>query len=186
MLAQSRWLNALGFQAGWWGAVAGAGAGRGMEAAGLLLCLVLALAHLRFSLQPRRELQLAALSVVTGIVIDTSLQEAGIITFHGVSLGPLSPLWLWTLWMLFAFTLNASMAILRDTHWAWSAGAGFLFGPASYLAGGRLGAARFDETAVHLALIGLAWAIALPWLTWLARSSGDGTRDAARHARQVP
>jgi hypothetical protein len=161
-------INALGFQLAWWALVAGVAPG--LEAAALALCAVLAAAHVRYmSASPRREAALAIAALLVGICVDTVLQATGFITFHGASLGPLSPFWLWMLWALFGLTLDASMAFLKRRHWALSALLGGVFGPLSYLAGAKMGAADLAATPLNFAVLAGAWVIALPLLVGLAR-----------------
>lgn len=160
-------LNALGFQAAWWILIISVD--RGLEAPAIALCLVLAALHLYVNPRPGLELRLAAASCGLGIVLDTLLQATGVITFRGWALGLLSPLWLWTLWALFGLTLNASMAFLLSRHWGLSVLLGGIFGPLSYLAGGKLGAASFSPSAQNLAALAVAWMVAMPLLVILAR-----------------
>ena len=160
-------LNAAGFQLAWWALVIGVPSG--MELGALVMGLALGAAHLHWSPRPRDEIRLAAMAWLVGLVVDTSLQAAGVIEFHGWSLGPLSPVWLWMLWALFGFTLDSSMAFLQRHHWALSAAAGGVFGPLSYLGGAKLGAASFSASTAHFAALALAWMLALPVLVGLAR-----------------
>ncbi len=170
-------LNAAGFQLAWWALIVAVP--WGLEAGALVLGLVLGTAHLRWSPHPRNEIRLAAAACMVGVVVDTSLQAAGVIRFHGWSAGPLSPVWLWMLWALFGFTLDASMAFLQRHHWAVAAVAGSVFGPLSYLGGAKLGAASFMPTMAAVLTLSLAWGVALPILVKLAhRWSPRGTQAA--------
>lgn len=170
--AMSHLLNAAGFQAGWWSCVAGVAVG--LPWAGLALAAALVVAHLLCDPQPWREVRLAAASLVLGIVVDSLLQHFAVIQFHGWSLGPLSPVWLWMLWVLFALTLNSSLSFLKGWHWSLVAVMGAVFGPISYIVGARLGAATFDGSAQGLSVLALVWALALVALVALAKSSPDG------------
>ncbi len=160
-------INAIGFQAGWWACIAGVG--HGLEIQALVFCLVLTAAHLYFVDNATEELKLAALSVALGVVADSLLQYLSVISFYGWALGPLSPFWLWSLWLLFALTLNASLSFLKRQPLFISAIAGITFGPLTYVAGARLGAAALDTTALHLFAIALVWMIALPTMVFMAR-----------------
>jgi hypothetical protein len=160
-------INALGFQAAWWVLIVSVD--RGLEAPAIALCLALAAIHLYANPRPSLELRLAAASCALGICLDTLLQDTGVITFRGWALGPLSPFWLWTLWALFGLTLNASMAFLLSRHWGLSVLLGGVFGPLSYLAGGKLEAASFTPSLQNLAALALAWMVAMPLLVVLAR-----------------
>lgn len=157
-----RLLNALGFQAGWWACVTSVDQDGHLPA--LLFCAALAAAHLRFCEAPHKEIRLAALALAMGIVTDSLLQHAGVIAFRGMAWAPLSPFWLWALWILLAFTLHSSMAFLSQSPWWLAAGLGAAFGPLSYLAGARLGAAVLDTTAAHLLTLACVWALAMPVL----------------------
>lgn len=163
----NRFLNALGFQMGWWSCVAGVGVG--LEIPALVFCLALTTALVYFAPNPLLEIKLAAVACLLGVVLDTSLQSFSVISFYGWSLGPLSPFWLWLLWIMFALTLNSSLSFLQRLPLIVSAAAGFLFGPLTYYAGAKLGAASFDNTLSHLAVLAVAWMVAMPGLVWLAK-----------------
>jgi hypothetical protein len=163
----NRFINALGFQMGWWACVAGVGLG--LEIPALLFCSVLICAHLFFSPLRSTEIKLALTACLAGVVIDSALQYASVINFYGWALSPLSPFWLWMLWVLFALTLNASLAFLKQAPLILSAMAGLVFGPLTYIAGAKLGAAFFDNTLTHVAILGLTWMLAMPALVKMAQ-----------------
>jgi hypothetical protein len=163
----NRFLNALGFQMGWWACVAGVGLG--LEIPALLFCSVLIGIHLFFSSLRSTEIKVALIACLAGVVIDSALQYASVINFYGWALSPLSPFWLWMLWVLFALTLNASLAFLKQAPLILSAMAGLVFGPLTYIAGAKLGAAFFDNTLTHVAILGLTWMLAMPALVKMAQ-----------------
>lgn len=160
-------INALCFQTAWWACIAGIGLG--LEIPALVYCVVLAGLHLAFAAQPLAEAKLAAIALGTGVLADTLLQMLNVISFYGWALGPVSPFWLWMLWVLFAMTLNASLSFLQKLPLWLSAVAGLAFGPLTYYAGAQLGAASFDGSLVHLAALALTWMIALPFLVYMAK-----------------
>jgi len=168
-------INALGFQSAWWLCVAGVG--HGLELPALAYGWVLMGLHLFFAPHPRHELQLAAVAVALGVVVDTGLQTAGVIDFYGWALGPLSPFWLWVLWALFAMTLNASLSFLQSQPLWLSALAGLVFGPLTYVAGAELGAAALVVTPWHLGALALTWLMALPLLVHLAKQLSLSTQE---------
>ena len=161
-------LNALGFQVAWWACVMGAAWDR--EITALVFCAVLAELHLLNSKTTESDIQLGVISVGAGIVLDSLLQYFSIITFKGFAWSPLIPYWMWMVWWMFAMTLNSSLAFLKRYHWAWSAVAGWVFGPLSYFAGARLGAAEFVSSPSNLAILAVSWAMVLPALVALAKS----------------
>jgi len=160
-------LNAFGFQTAWWACIAGIG--HGLEIPAILYGLVLASIHIAFAAQPQQEIKLAVIALALGIAIDSLLQAASIIHFYGGSLAFFSPFWLWLLWVLFAMTLNASLAFLQAKPLWLSALAGLVFGPLTYYAGAQLGAASFNASLIHLAALAVTWMIALPFLVYLAK-----------------
>ena len=176
-----RIINALGFQAGWWACVASVR--WDLQAEALVFCGVLVALHLRHCEAPKQELTLGALALVVGIAADTALQNLGVIRFAGLSVAGLSPFWLWMLWVIFAMTLNHSMGFLQSASWKVAAAMGLVFGPVSYVAGAKLGAAEFDYSTSHIFALGAVWLVVLPAMVWVSkrlqmsagqeRSSGD-------------
>jgi hypothetical protein len=160
-------LNALGFQTAWWACIAGVG--HGLEIPALLYGLTLASLHTAYAPKPSQEIKLAAVALAIGVAIDTVLQAASVIDFYGWSLTFFSPFWLWLLWVLFAMTLNASLSFLQTKPLWLSALAGLVFGPLTYYAGAQLGAAYFDGSFIHTAVLALVWMIALPFLVYVAK-----------------
>jgi hypothetical protein len=119
--------------------------------------------------KPSQEIKLSAIALTMGMAIDTVLQAASVIDFYGWSLAFFSPFWLWLLWVLFAMTLNASLSFLQTKPLWLSALAGLVFGPMTYYAGAQLGAAYFDGSFIHTAVLALVWMIALPFLVYVAK-----------------
>ena len=160
-------LNAFGFQTAWWACIAGVG--HGLEIPALVYGLVLAGLHVAFAPKPWQEIQLAAIALALGLVIDTVLQATSVIHFYGWSLAFLSPFWLWLLWVLFAMTLNTSLAFLQTKPLWLSASVGLVFGPLTYYAGAQLGAASFESSLTRTGALALAWMVALPFLVYMAQ-----------------
>lgn len=168
------WINVLGFQLGWWACILGVGSP--LEVPSMVLALGLVAWHVARISHPLPELTLAGVSLVLGVLTDSVLQACGVIDFYGWHLGPLSPFWLWALWLLFAMTLNASLAFLQRWPLWVSALLGVLFGPLTYHAGVALGAAAMADRTVATLWIGAAWLLALPLLVFFARSFSHTTR----------
>lgn len=160
-------INALGFQVGWWACIAGVGLG--LEIQAIAFCAVLVCAHLSISKSPLQEIRLAGVALLMGILVDSLLQCLSVIDFYGWALGPLSPFWLWMLWALFAMTLNGSLAFLKNQSHLTCAILGMVFGPLTYFAGARLGAASLEATPVHMFALASAWMLAMPWLVIAAK-----------------
>ena len=156
-------LNVVLMQACWFACVLGAA--RGWTGAGPAAVAVMVPAHLAFlSRDPRREGALIAGVTVFGFLLETVLSAAGA---HrpapDVFSPPLAPLWMAALWANFAILLDHSLSWLRGRP-ALAAVLGALGGPAAYLAGVRLGALAVSGNYGTI-LIGIAWALAMPFLT---------------------
>ena len=73
------------------------------------------------------------------------------------------------MWMLFATTLNVSMRWLRGRP-VLAAVFGFLGGPASYIAGQKLGGIMLVSQPAALSALAIGWAIIMPTLMWLSEN----------------
>jgi hypothetical protein len=159
----TRLLNFGMFYLGWFGCVAGAA--RGRLWLGPVLVAALLLLHLALTSNREREAKLALVIGLFGFGVDTLQASAGLYTFTHTSVVPwLCPPWMVALWMIFATTLNSSMAWLAGRY-RLAATLGALCGPLSYVAGARLGAIELSANAlVSLVGIGFVWAFAMPAL----------------------
>ena len=159
----SRLLSFGMFYVGWFACVAGAG--RGRLWLGPAVVAVLLMGHLFFTRDRVPEATLALAVGLFGFAVDTLQASAGLYVFTGTSVLPwLCPPWMVALWMLFATTLNSSMAWLTGRH-GLAAALGAVCGPLSYAAGARLGAIELHPNAlVSLAGIASVWGLAMPAL----------------------
>ena len=135
----------------------------------MAFCAILICTHLYIAKSPWQEIRLAGMALLLGIGIDSLLQYLSVIDFYGWSLGVLSPFWLWMLWLMFAMTLNASLSFLKEKPIVLSALAGLVFGPLTYMAGAKLGAAAFDGSALHILTLAVTWMLALPAMVFIAK-----------------
>jgi hypothetical protein len=159
----NRLLNFAMFYGGWFACVVGAG--RGQLWLGPAMVGVLLLIHLAVAANRAQEARLVLAIGLLGFSIDTLEASSGLYAFTHTSVEPgLCPPWMVALWLLFATTLNSSLAWLAG-HYRLAAALGALCGPVSYLAGARLGAVELSSNAlVSLGGIALVWALAMPLL----------------------
>ncbi len=117
-----------------------------------------------------------------GTWFDSLLVAAGWVTYPSGQFSPLmAPYWIITMWMLFATTLNSSMGWLRGRLLLASV-LGAISGPASYLAGQKLGGIVFVEFWPAMAALAIGWALVMPVLMVLAERL-DGLQFVAAKAR---
>ncbi len=169
-------INIIGFKVGWVSSVMGAAAQ--MPWLGPVVFLVVALVHLSQARRPDLELGLVIAAGFIGIWFDSFIVAMGWVTYPSGQLSPmLAPYWIVTMWMLFATTLNRSMAWLRGRN-VLAAALGAIAGPASYFAGQRLGAIEFVEPTAALTALAVGWAVIMPVLMIIAERL-DGFRPVA-------
>jgi hypothetical protein len=160
-------INFVGFQAAWMAAVFGA-AGGNFWIGPVVLLLWLAI-HVFLSDRPKREIQIALISLLSGLLIDSLLISVGTYTPQGlIGAWTLTPPWMLSLWINFGTVVNGSLSWLRRRYWL-GAFLGAWGGPAAYYSGHRLGALTFQPPVmIHLVILGIAWAVAVPLLFFFA------------------
>jgi hypothetical protein len=170
-LWNTKLVNVLFFQAGWFTCVLGAA--RGWVWMGTILGLVLVGAHVVLVPHRNREARLLAIALVLGLAVDSAHIVSGSLVFFSGSVVPgLAPPWILVLWMQIASTLRFSLNWLAGRYLAASV-LGALAGAGAYAAGVHLGAAEFGpDSALALARIGFGWAVALPLLLFAAHRGG--------------
>ena len=158
----SKFWNFVLFQAGWFACILGAAHQQALWAViGSLAYIVF---HIWHSPAPKLELSFLLKVLTFGILTDTFLMYLGFLDFKDAWPAPLlSPIWMWTLWLLVASTINSSLSWLRGKL-VLRVVLGAICGPLSYEAGIRLGAANWGSGSqiLGLALISLVWAVAMP------------------------
>jgi len=159
--------NFVAFQLGWFAIVLGAA--YGLPWAGSAAALAIVAWHLTRAARPRAELVLVLAAAGVGALWDSLLAALGLVEFpNGTIVAGTAPYWMVALWMLFATTLNLSLAWLKR-NLLLAAALGAIGGPLAYLAGARLGALVFVEQTVALAALAIGWALLTPLLVALAR-----------------
>lgn len=167
-------INFLAFQVGWFSSVIGAA--KQMPWLGpVVLVFVLAI-HLRQARRPHLEVGLLVICGTIGLFFESLLVVFGWVSYpSGQFSAFLAPYWIVTMWMLFGTTLNVSMGWLKGRPLL-AVVFGAIGGPASYIAGQKLGGIIFlDYTAALLALA-IGWAVAMPLLLSLSTKL-DGISD---------
>ena len=123
--------------------------------------------QLPYARDVRKELRVLAIAFVLGMTIDTILEQVGLLTYAGgPRLGPLAPLWIGALWVIFASTLTASLGWIRDRLWI-AAVLGAISGPFTYWIASGMDAVSL-QTAGYIA-VGIEFAILTPLLARFAR-----------------
>ena len=160
-------IDFIGFQVAWFAAVFGA-AGGNLWIGPIVLLLWLAV-YAFLSGRPKLEIQIALIALGMGLLADSLLIGFGVYLPRGLIGGlPLTPPWMLALWINFGTLVNGSLSWLKGRYLL-GAVLGAWGGPLAYYSGQRLGALTFHPPLVfHLAVLGAAWAVAVPLLFFLA------------------
>ena len=168
-------LNLTLFKAGWLAVVLLAAVN--MPVAGALAALSVVVVHLLRSPDRNAELVLIGVSAAIGFAWESFLVLTNVLEYGTGSFAPgVAPLWIVSMWMLFATTLNVGMRWLRKSHIV-AVVAGLIGGPMAFLAGQSAGAVTLNEPVYSVIIIGLGWALLLPALVYVA-SRFDGHEPA--------
>jgi hypothetical protein len=155
------------FQAAWFACVIGAARGH----AALGVAAVAAAVALALAASDRRgaDGRLIAAALVLGFGWDSALARTGLVEYAAAwPAGGFAPAWILALWALFAVVLREPPRWLHGRPLlAGAFGAGG--GPLSYAAAERLGACRFADAPLAMAVLALGWAVMTPLLIALAR-----------------
>jgi Protein of unknown function (DUF2878) len=158
--------NFFAFQLGWFACVLG-GAWH-YPFAGAAVALAILAWHLSTALDRSDELKLILCAGAIGWLFDTALLQTGWVSFNDGALHPgTAPIWMVTLWMLFASTFNVSMSWIKSKL-ILAALLGAAGGPIAYLGGAGLGAMQFHDQQPALIALAIGWATATPLLAMLA------------------
>ncbi len=116
----------------------------------------------------RAALVIIGWSLLIGLVVDGILLVSGVMRAAGSLIdGPLSPPWMWGLWIAMGLAFPGPMAWLRG-RWLWLSLFGLVGGPLAYLGGVKFAALSAPEGLLpFLAVNGLLYAIAIPLLVRL-------------------
>jgi Protein of unknown function (DUF2878) len=159
--------NFLAFQIGWFACVLGGA--HDLPWVGTGIAFVIVAWHLTRAARPKQELLLVLSAAAIGALFDTLLVWLGWFTYSsGTLIAGTAPHWMVALWMLFATTLNLSLAWLKR-HLFVAALFGAIGGPLAYLGGEKLGALNFESPTAGLIALAIGWALLTPLLAMIAQ-----------------
>ena len=113
------------------------------------------------------DLKLIIIAGLIGLLFDGVLLNFDLIIYNDPGLPyPYTPIWIVMLWMIFAMTLNHSLAWLSQKYYL-SILFGAIGGPLAYIAGEKLGAITLLSTNSIITL-SVGWALITPILLIIA------------------
>ena len=158
-------INFVLFQAAWFVCVLGASYNHTYLA--LTLSLIILLLHFAIIKNRMLELKLIIIAGLIGLLFDGALLNFDLIIYNDPGLPyPFTPIWIVMLWMIFAMTLNHSLAWLSQKIYV-SVLFGAMGGPLAYIAGEKLGAITLLST-YSIITLSIGWALITPLLLLIA------------------
>lgn len=158
--------NIVAFQLGWFACVLGGATGRPWTA--VAVAMILITAHLRIKGWSAREALLVLIVGVVGFFWDSLLVRLDLLVYpSGTLWAQTAPVWIVAIWMLFATTLNVSLAWLKPRLWL-AALFGAVAAPLAYLGGAKLGGVSMPNPGGAIAALAIGWAVGTPLLLRLS------------------
>jgi Protein of unknown function (DUF2878) len=155
-------LNVVVYQCAWFACVMSAAAQQPWI--GIAVAIAAVLLHLAIAPAPRRELPLILLATLAGVLFESLLVASGWVRSAPVLLvGSIVPMWMVSLWAVFATTLNVSLRGLRHRFLLMAAIAA-IGAPLAYAAGAAMGALQWVHATPALLLVAGGWAVLMPLL----------------------
>ena len=166
----------LGFQAVWLTSVLGAAHGWAMPG---LAAAWLFIAVMRGTGQSMGGWATMLACGLAGAIMESALGGAGLVGYAAPWPGPpLAPIWVVALWLSFGSVLQTTSRLLGPHGLLKAAALGAVFGPLSYAAGQRLGAAVIMEPGwVAYCIIAAGWGLMFPALLAFQRWQDSRTPD---------
>ena len=159
-------INFILFQLAWFACVLGAA--NGLPWLGVSVTALILAWHFFHSQHRKYELLLILAALIVGALFDQLMLSMNWVNYqaHGWSQS-LVPVWILSLWLAFASTLNLSLAWMQGRYFI-----AVLFGggggPLAYFGAEKLGAVSLSSTTSLLAL-GIGWAVITPLLLVVAK-----------------
>jgi predicted neutral ceramidase superfamily lipid hydrolase len=114
------------------------------------------------SINKKKDLIEVILIAAAGLVLDTILGKAGILTFNNSYSSVLPPLWLVAIWIIFATTISYTFVLIRNKPLAQVVTGGF-FAPVSYITGAKFGLLSvYQPFWAYYAIHGACWLVFFP------------------------
>ena len=162
------------FEAAWFACILGVAHGRPLVGTAAVVAAIAW--HVAISARPATELALVAALGAIGLVAESAVAAQGHVAYAaGQPVAWLAPYWMVALWAEFAIALNVTLRWLKGRPFL-AAVLGAVFGPLSFLAGVRLGGARFVDEAAALVTLVVMWAVLMP-LAMALSDRLDGVAD---------
>lgn len=165
---KSVFINFFVFYVAWWSMLISHW--KGMPILGwIVFAIVMAIHFLKVSINKKKDAKEVLVIALVGILLDTGLTQAGILTFTNTLYNILPPPWLMGIWILFATTISYSFILIRNKILAQVIVGGF-FAPVSYITGAKFGLlALYQPFPTYYAIHGACWLVFFPLCFYISK-----------------
>ena len=169
-------INVVAFKIAWLATIFGSA--NGLPLLGPMVVLIAVIIHLWRADIAVQELRLLIVVGLIGLFWDSVMLSTGLLVYpNGIFISGVAPYWMFSLWVLFATTLNVSLRWLRS-RLGLAALVGAVFGPMSYMAGASVGAVKVNDPTTVYPILSLSWLFLLPLVAQLSKQM-DGIQTTA-------
>jgi hypothetical protein len=153
-------INFILFQAGWFACILFAAKDKAWY--GITIILAIVAIHVALTRPKLNEFRLYFYTVLIGLLFDTLMRGFELITYEdAISPHPIAPIWILSMWLLFAITIRHSLYWL-NSYKIGQVMLGLIGGPLAYIAGEKIGAVTLYETSLYF--LALGWGVITPAL----------------------
>lgn len=161
-------INFFTFYIAWWSMLISQW--KGMPVIGwAVFAVVIAIHFLKVSINKKKDATEIAIIAVIGVLLDTALAKAGMLTFQNSYSEFLPPLWLVGIWILFATTISYTFVLIRNKVVAQIIIGGF-FAPVSYITGSKfLLLTTYQPFSTYYLVHGACWLVFFPLCFYISK-----------------
>lgn len=165
---KSVFINFFAFYVAWWAMLISNW--KGQPVIGwIVFAIVMAIHFFRVSINKKKDATEVAIIALVGILLDTALSKAGILTFNNSLFGVLPPAWLLGIWVLFATTISYTFILIRNKIPAQIIVGGF-FAPVSYITGAKfMLLSLYQPFSTYYMIHGACWLIFFPLCFFISK-----------------
>ncbi|MBY0414633.1 MAG: DUF2878 domain-containing protein, partial [Bdellovibrionales bacterium] len=161
-------INFFTFYIAWWSILISEW--KGVPVVGwIVFAAVIAIHFLKVSVNVKKDALEMVVIAFSGILLDTALGAAGILTFNNSYSAIFPPLWLIGIWFLFATTISYTFVLIRNKIVAQVIVGGF-FAPVSYITGAKFGLlSLYLPFSTYYIIHGACWLVFFPLCFFLSK-----------------
>lgn len=168
MTKKTVFINFFTFYIAWWAILISQW--KNQPAIGWIIwAVVIGIHFYKVSINKKKDAIEILLIAVAGLILDTVLAKAHVLTFNNPVSEFLPPLWLVGIWILFATTISYTFVLIRNKPVAQVITGGF-FAPISYITGAKFGLlSLYSPFWLYYVIHGGCWLIFFPLCFYISK-----------------